>query len=47
MASLYSTRMERKELLPGLRLPGFAVLSLGVAGRFVVLSTDAGNGAER
>ena len=47
MASLYSTRMEREQLLPGLRLPGFDVLSLGVAGRFVVLSTDASNGAER
>ena len=47
VASLYSTRMERKEMLPGLRLPGFEVLSLGVAGRFVVLSTDASNGAER
>ena len=47
VASLYSTRMERQEMLPGLRLPGFEVLSLGVAGRFVVLSTDASNGAER
>ena len=46
VASLYSTQMEGKELLPGLRLPGFEVLSLGVAGRFVVLSTDASNGAE-
>ena len=45
VASLYSTRMERKEMLPGLHLPGFEVLSLGVAGRFVVLSTDASNGA--
>jgi hypothetical protein len=44
--SLYSTRMEGKELLPGLRLPGFDVLSLGVAGRFVILRTDAINGAE-
>ena len=47
VASLYSTRMESKEMLPGLRLPGFEVLSLGVAGRFVVLRTDASNGAER
>ena len=51
VVSLYSTRMERKEMLPGLHLPGFEVLSLGVAGRFVVLSTDAStdasNGAER
>ena len=45
MASVYSTQMEGKELLPGLRLPGFEVFSLGVAGRFVVLSTDASNGA--
>ena len=45
VASLYSTRMEGKELLPGLRLPGFDVLSLGVAGRFVILRTDAINGA--
>ena len=47
VASLYFTRMERKEMLPGLRLPGFEVLSLGVAGRFVVLRTDASKGAER
>ena len=47
VASLYSTRMEGKELLPGLRLPGFDVLSLGVAGRFVILRTDAINGAEK
>ena len=46
VASLYSTQMEGKELLPGLRLPGFEVLSLGVAGRFVIFSTDASNGAE-
>ena len=46
VASFYSTQMEGKELLPGLRLPGFEVLSLGVAGRFVVLSTDASSGAE-
>ena len=46
VASFYSTQMEGKELLPGLRLPGFEVLSLGVAGRFVVLSIDASSGAE-
>ena len=45
VASLYSTRMGGKELLPGLRLPGFDVLTLGVAGRFVILRTDASNGA--
>ena len=47
VASLYSTQMGGQEMLPGLRLPDFEVLSLGVAGRFVVLSTDASNGAER
>ena len=45
VASLYSTRMGGQELLPGLRLPGFDVLTLGVAGRFVILRTDASNGA--
>ena len=45
VASLYSTRMEGKELFPGLRLPGFDVLSLGVAGRFVILRTNSSSGA--
>ena len=45
VASLYSTRMGGQEMLPGLRLPGFDVLTLGVAGRFVILRTDASNGA--
>ena len=45
VASLYSTRMGGQELLPGLRLPGFDVLTLGVAGRFVILRTDASDGA--
>ena len=44
VASLYSTRMGGQQLLPGLRLPGFDVLSLGVAGRFVILRTDASGG---
>ena len=46
VASLYSTRMGGQELLPGLRLPGFDVLSLGLAGRFVILRTDASGGTE-
>ena len=46
VASLYSTRMGGKQLLPGLRLPGFDVLSLGVAGRFVILRTEASGGTE-
>ena len=45
VASLYSTRMGGQELLPGLRLPGVDVLTLGVAGRFVILRTDASRGA--
>ena len=45
VASLYSTRMGGQELLPGLRLPGFDVLTLGVAGRFLILKTDSSNGA--
>ena len=45
VASLYSTRMGGQELLPGLRLPGFDVLTLGLAGRFVILRTDASDGA--
>ena len=46
VASLYSTRMGGQELLPGLRLPGFDVLTLGVAGRFVILRTDASSGSQ-
>ena len=46
VASLYSTRMGGQELLPGLRLPGFDVLTLGVAGRFVILRTEASSGAQ-
>ena len=46
VASLYSTRMGGQELLPGLRLPGFDVITLGVAGRFVILRTDTSNGAQ-
>ena len=45
VASLFSTRMEGQELLPGLRLPGFDVLTLGVAGRCVILRTDSSSGA--
>jgi len=45
VASLYSTRMGGQELLPGLRLPGVDVLTLGVAGRFVILRTDSSSGA--
>ena len=45
VASLYSTQMGGQEMLPGLRLPGFDVLTLGVAGRFVILRTDASTGA--
>lgn len=45
VASLYSTRMGGQELLPGLRLPGLDVLTLGVAGRFVILRTEASSGA--
>ena len=47
LASLYSTRMGGQELLSGLRLPGFDVLTLGVAGRFVILRTDASSGAPK
>ena len=46
VASLYSTRMGGQELLPGLRLPGFDVLTLGMAGRFVILRTDASSGSQ-
>ena len=46
VASLYCTRMGGQELLPGLRLPGFDVLTLGVAGRFVILRTDASSGSQ-
>ena len=45
VASLYSTQMGGREMLPGLRLPGFDVLTLGMAGRFVILRTDAIKGA--
>ena len=43
--SLYSPQMGGQEMLPGLRLPGIDVLTLGVAGRFVILRTDASKGA--
>ena len=45
VVSLYSTQMGGQEMLPGLRLPGIDVLTLGVAGRFVILRTDASKGA--
>ena len=45
VVSLYFTQMGGQEMLPGLRLPGIDVLTLGVAGRFVILKTDASKGA--
>ena len=47
VVSLYSTQMGGQEMLPGLRLPGIDVLTLGVAGRFVILRTDASKGASQ
>ena len=47
VASLFTTRIGGQELLPGMRLPAAEVLTLGIAGRFVVLRTETtGLGSE-
>ena len=38
--SLYSTDMGGQQILPNLRLPRYSALTLGAAGRFVVVQSD-------
>ena len=44
VASVFSTRIGGQELLPGLRLPGLDVLTVGIGGRFLVLCTETDSG---
>ena len=44
VASIFSTRIGGQELLPGLRLPGLDVLTVGIGGRFLVLRTETDSG---
>lgn len=46
IASVYVTRIGRQELLPGLRLPGAEVITVGVAGRFVLVSSKTFAGGQ-
>ena len=46
IGSLYITQMRAETLLPGLRLPEVEVLSLGLAGRFVILRAETNPGME-
>jgi len=46
IGSLYITEMRAETLLPGLRLPEVEVLSLGLAGRFVILRAETNPGME-
>ena len=46
IGSLYITEMRAETLLPGLRLPEVEVLSLGFAGRFVILRAETNPGME-
>lgn len=42
--SLYSTEIGGQTLLPGLRLPRYSILTLGVAGQLVVLQARSDEG---
>ena len=46
IGSLYITQIGAETLLPGLRLPEVEVLSLGLAGRFVILRAETNPGME-
>ena len=46
IGSLYIIQMRAETLLPGLRLPEVEVLSLGLAGRFVILRAETNPGME-
>jgi hypothetical protein len=46
IGSLYITQIGAETLLPGLRLPEVEVLSLGLAGRFVILRAETNPGGE-
>ena len=45
VASLYTTSIGGQPLLPGLTLPEVEVLTLGVAGQFVLLRTETDAGS--
>ena len=42
--SLYSTQLGGQSLLPGLRIPRYRILTLGVAGQLVMLQASADEG---
>ena len=44
VGSLYITRVGGQELLPGLRLPSAEVVTLALAGRFLLLRTETSTG---
>lgn len=46
IASVYITKIGRQELLPGLRLPGAEVITVGVAGRFLLVSAETFAGGQ-
>ena len=46
IGSLYFTQIGSKTLLPGLSLPEVEVVSLGLAGRFVILRAETHQGLE-
>jgi hypothetical protein len=46
IGSIYVTQLGAETLLPGLSLPEVEVLSLGLAGRFVVLRAETNPGAK-
>jgi len=44
VASVYTTRVGGQQLLPGFTLPTAEVVTLGVAGRFVLMRSDTDSG---
>jgi hypothetical protein len=44
LGSFYRTQIGAEALLPGLSLPDVEVLSLGLAGRFVILRAETNQG---
>ena len=46
LGSIYQTQIGAEALLPGLSLPEVEVVSLGLAGRFVILRAETNPGLE-
>ncbi len=44
VASVFTTRVGGQDLLPSLRLPGYTITTLGLAGHFITLSSRADGG---